>query len=186
MWEENTMSWIGRCSSTTVASGTTTVSSAATAATAANWFTAQNSNPADSNDSVKNINTLNTTSGNPYEFSKYVIKRTVYLTLAVGSDTAHNLTVTPTIEIKDGETGADITAVKVLVVTGDNCVILDKDSGETSLHTTDFDITADSVIAVDIYIYYDGEEASVYTNNVADLAAAEISLEFDVEVGSAS
>ena len=79
----------------------TPVTNASTAAAAGNWYTAHNNNPANANDSVKSINSLNTTSGDTYEFAKYVIKRTVYLTLAKGSDDAHNLTVTPTITMKD-------------------------------------------------------------------------------------
>ena len=204
--------------------GTTVVSNASTAATAANWFTAVNHNPGSHNDSVQNVNVLNTTANDTYEFSKYVIKRTVYLTLAVGSNNANSLTVTPDISLKDeyvltsdtalanGKTyytlandvytavespnvaniasyyekltADDISAVKVLVATGDNYVILDSSmSTAQSLHeTTNDTLTPSSVLTVDMYLYYDGESSVVYTNNLADLAAANVELEFGVEI----
>ena len=167
------------------------ISNLATAAVESNWFTAQNGNPADSNDTVKNVNKLNGTANDPYEFSNYVIKRTVYLSLADGSNAAHNLTVTPTIALKEttpAQTATDITAVKVLVACGSNFVILDSSmSTAQSLHATaDFTLTDTSAIQVDIYVYYDGEEDAVYTNNAADLADATVDLQFNVEVGTAA
>jgi hypothetical protein len=161
----------------------TAVTSATTAATVGNWYTANNNNPASANDSVKNIHDLE--ASGTYQFDKYVIKKTVYLTLAVGSEHAHNLTVTPTITLK-GESPTDITGVRVLVATGSNYAILDSTmSGVAqSLHaTSDTTFTDSTVVTVDIYIYYDGEAAAVYTNNAANLAGANISLAFDVEVG---
>ena len=174
--------------------GTTVVSNATTAATPANWFTAQNNNPGSSNDSVKNVQTLvadNDGTGT-YEFSKYVIKRTVKLTLADGSDAAHNLTVTPTIAIKTTEpaqTATDISAVRALVACGSNYVILNSsmNAAAQSLHATaDFTLTDNAVTTVDIYVYYDGEATAVYTNNVLDLAFATVDFAFGVEVGTAA
>lgn len=157
----------------------TPVTDYASAASQANWYTAQNDNPAASTDSVKNQISL--TSEN---FGDYVIKKTVYLTLAEGSNDANTLTVTPTIALKSGETGTDISAVKVLVVTDDNNIVTltSSTSGAQSLHAvTDTTLTDSDVVTVDIYIYYDGSEAAVTTNDIADLAAATISLNFDVE-----
>lgn len=91
------------------ASGTTVVSDYATAAVPANWFTALNSDPTSANNSVKGINVLDSTGGN-YDFSKYVIKRTAYLTVAVGSNDADDLTVTPTILPKGFSVTQDTTA----------------------------------------------------------------------------
>ena len=143
-----------------------------------------------STDSVKNVNSLNTTDSDPYNFENYVIKKTVYLTLARGAENAHNLTVKPTIAKKAGAAQSDvITAAKVLVATGDNYTILDttKNDAAQSLHgATDTTLTDSSVVTVDIYIYYDGSDASVTTNNKANLAEADIELEFGVDVGSGS
>ena len=160
----------------------TPVTDYASAATQANWYTANNGNPAASTDSVKNQTSL--TSAN---FSDYVIKKTVYLTLAEGAQDAENLTVTPTISLKSGQTAptTDIFAVKVLVFTdGNNIVTLDSSmTTAQNLHATaNTTLTDTSVVAVDIYIYYDGSESIVTTNDIASLAAADISLQFDVTV----
>lgn len=174
-------------------SSTTVISNATTAADATNWFTAQNNNPAQSKDSVKNVNKLNADDSNDatkYDFSGYVIKKTVFLTLADGSDSAHLLTVTPTIELKTGQanTAIDISAVKVLVATGSNYVILNSSmtTAQSLTATADFTLNDTTATQVDIYIYYDGEESAVYTNNAAVLAAATIDLAFDVTVGTAA
>jgi hypothetical protein len=175
------------------ATGTVVVSNLSTAATPANWFTAQNNDPANSNNSVKNVNVLNATDSEAstlYDFSDYVIKRTFYLTLADGSDTAHQLKVTPTIALKSGQSEGvtDISAVKVLVAVGSNYQILSTStSGAQSLYSTaDFNITDTTATQVDVYVYYDGEESAVYTNNKPSLAAATVDLAFGVELGSAS
>jgi hypothetical protein len=155
----------------------TPVTNYATANVPANWYTAQNNNPAASTDSIKNQTQLTT-------FTDYVIKKTCYLTLAEGAESANGLTVTPTITAKTG-TATDISAVKVLVVTDANNMVTLNSTMTTaqSLHaTTDTTLTDTSVVTVDIYIYYDGSEAAVTTNNKADLAGADISLQFDVAV----
>ena len=207
------------------ASGTTTVTSA-TAATAANWFTAQNDNPGNSNDSVKNVSTL--TAGN---FSDYVVKRTAYLTVASGANNANNLTVTGTIlptglakattelaadgksyysyngtshvfELEAVETGVtnvsnfyektaavgdgniDISAVKVLVATSDGGFTILSDANNDTpvdIKGSNTALTDSTVLTVDIYIYYDGEASNVYTNNIANLAAAQVELAFTVD-----
>ena len=195
-----------------------TVHDATTAATVGNWFTAHNNNPAASKDSVKNAHELTA-------FADYVITKTVYLTLADGSDPAHNLTVTPTITLKDyylttdaapvdgktyytksGDTytavgspdssamsnyyehssASDITGVKVLVATGDNYVILNSTmtTAQSLYGTTDQTLRDTTATKVDIYIYYDGEEAAVRTANIDALAGAEIDLQFNVAVGA--
>ena len=167
------------------------VEDATTAADYANWYTAVSHNPAaaiawSTDNPSADIKQLD---ANGVTFSDYVIKKTVYLTLADGSDNAHNLTVTPTIALKSGqgESVTDITAVRVLVATGDNYAILNSTmTTAQSLHTADFTITDTGVVAVDIYIYYDGSVSAVNTNNSANLAAATINLAFNVELGSAN
>lgn len=83
----------------------------------------------------------------------------------------------------------DITAVKVLVVTeADNMTTLTyaQNGVAQSLYaTTDTTLTDSTVVVVDIYIYYDGSEAAVYSNNKANLGWATIDLQFDVAVVTA-
>lgn len=159
------------------------VTTQATAAAAGNWITANSNNPAVAVSGTHGDKALDS-------FDGYVIKKTVYLTLAKGSDDANNLTVTPTIAKKAGSAETSvIDAVKVLVVTNDDNIVTlsSTDSGTAkSLHTvSNTDLTDSSVVTVDIYVYYDGSVSSVTTNNAANLAGADISLKFDVEVKSA-
>lgn len=42
-------------------------------------------------------------------------------------------------------------------------------------------ITDQTLIALDIYIYYNGADESVYTNNIVNLDGARINLEFSVD-----
>lgn len=155
------------------------VDNATKAATVTNWYTANATNA--------NASTINTSTVKQLAtFDNYVIRKTVYLTVAVGSNDANNLRVTPTIAQKGA--GSDLSAVKVLVVTGSNYVILSSaDNGtEKSLYaTSNQTITDSTVITVNIYIYYDGEDANVYTNNAAALTGATIDLAFNVDVVTA-
>lgn len=150
------------------------VNSKATAAAATNWYTAS---------ALKSdASAIDGTSARQLtaeKFSKYVIKKTVYLTVAAGANSAKNLSVEATITAK--EAGKNFSAVKVLVATETGMAILD------STHTTSAAIgsetaliTSTTVVAVDIYIYYDGADSTVYTNGSANLAGATISLNFEV------
>lgn len=156
----------------------TPVTDKATAAVPANWYTANSTDPGASTTDVQNQTAL--TAEN---FTNYVIKKTVYLTLAEGATKSNNLTVTPTITAQAG-TATDISAVKVLVATSDGgFAILDSTmSAAQDIKGANTDLTDAAVVTVDIYIYYDGSEDAVYTNNIADLAGANISLEFGVTV----
>ena len=170
--------------------GATAVTDATTAAVAANWYTATSHKPGQALN-FQDGNDFHSLSDNDatYLFSKYVIKKTVYLTLAEGSNDAYHLTVTPTITLKEtdpAQTATDITAVRVLVAVGTQTATLSTTSGEQDLYTADTDnvlsATNGTVLTADIYIYYDGSQSVVTTNNSADLAAATISLAFNVEL----
>ena len=178
------------------ASGTP-VTDYATAAAPANWYTAANGNPAYADDSIKDEHKLCSSDTQAadydadYVFSNYVIKRTVYLTLATGANDANNLTVKASISLKEGQSNeqVNISAVKVLVVTdSDNMITLDASQENNNqvknLYTAQNNttLTDHSLVKVDIYVYYDGSEAAVYTNNAAVLAAAKIDLAFGVTV----
>ena len=149
------------------------VNSTSTAAAVTNWYTA-------TAEAVDAPDMLAGSARQLTSFDGYVIQKTVYLTVAEGSNHANNLTVTPTITQKTG--GTDISAVKVLVCTDDGgFAILDSTSGETDIKGTNTELTDTTVRTVYIYIYYDGSEDPVYTNNAANLKGADISLAFDVD-----
>lgn len=156
------------------------VTSEATASAVTNWYTAfaaATSASTIDEDTVKQLTS----------FTGYVIEKTVYLTVADGANNATNLTVTPTFAQK--ASGTDITAAKVVVTTSDggfavlssanNSTKVDIKGGNTAL-------TDSTVLTVKIYIYYDGNDTNVYTNNAANLAGATIDLAFDVEAVPAS
>ncbi len=173
------------------------VMDAATAGDPTKWYTANSSDPeystvnGSSASVIENARVLS--SGN---FDDYVIVRTVYLTLAAGSDDANNLWVTleglddglPVVSGAVPSSGTGYDAVRILVVANDganyNWVTLDKDSpAKVSLHDQhNITFTDDKVVTVNIYIYYDGSDASVFTNNIANLRGLKFDLAFDVAV----
>lgn len=152
------------------------VDTPAEAAAVTNWFTAYALAPG-----AAAIDT--TTARQLTTFTDYALVKTVYLTVAAGSDGANNLTITPTFTQKGA--GTDLTAAKVLVTTSDGaCVNLSSANNGTAVdikggNTT---LTDSSVLTVNFYIYYDGDETPVYTNNIANLTGAEFEFEFNVDV----
>ncbi len=120
-------------------------------------------------------------------FNQYVIHYQYHLTLAVGSEQASNLKVTaytPTMtNVKAGDKET-MQAVKVVVCGPD---------GYTELATTDTTGKADvlantvsdsAVTTIDVYVYYDGNDPTVYTNNIANLEGADFTIEFGVTAAS--
>lgn len=111
----------------------------------------------------------------------YVIRKTCYVTMAAGSNDGENLKIAGiTIAKKDAGETKTIDPIKVLVTTSTAAVELDKNTttSDTVLATT---VTATGVVAVDIFIYYDGTHESVKTENVAKLDGATISLTFKID-----
>ena len=150
------------------------VSNAATADAVTNWYTATAATSAAS--TMKEGSARQLTS-----FEHYVIKKTVYLTVSVGANPANNLKVTADIAQKDG--GTDIAACKMVVTTDDSGFAFVNNSNKTNVDIkgTNTDITATTVRTVNIYIYYDGSESVVYTNNAVNLKGATIDLTFTVD-----
>ena len=113
----------------------------------------------------------------------YVLHKVVYVTLAKGSSSANNLKVTgATITSNATATGGSktLTPVKILVTSSTAVVELDSThtSSDTPLATT---VTDGAVIQLDIFIYYNGADEAVYTNNIANLDGAKIDLTFGVD-----
>ena len=151
------------------------VDNTAKAAAVTNWFTA--------NALAPGAATIDTTSARQLStFEGYVIRKTAYITVADGSNSANNLTVTPTITQKNS--GTDIAAVKVLVCTDDGgfTVLSSTNNGTpVDIKGSNTAVTDSTVRTVNIYIYYDGDETPVYTNNMANLKGATIDLTFDMD-----
>ncbi|MGN1052618.1 MAG: hypothetical protein ACI4SH_04420, partial [Candidatus Scatosoma sp.] len=158
---------------TTIETAGVKVTDKDTAATITNWYTA---NAAASNASDIKADTARQLTG----FGGYVIEKTVYLTVAKGANPANNLKVTATFEQKSG--GNDISAARVLVATDDGgFAILSSTTTTADIKGSNTSLTDSTVRTVKIYIYYDGNDSKVYTNNAANLAGANISLAFDVD-----
>jgi len=159
---------------------TAKVTNATTAAVPGNWYTASSTAPdASQPNSTKDKTDL--TAGN---FAEYVIKKTLFVTLANGSKATENtLKVTVTLTATDTATGETTTidAVKVLVAnikngTAGTAVNATSDTAVTIGTITDADL-----VQLDFYIYYDGKDDSVYTNNFANLDGASVQIVLTVE-----
>jgi hypothetical protein len=159
------------------------VNDADKAATVTNWFTA--------NAAAVNAATIQTASAKQLtSFDGYVIHKTYYLTVAAGSNPANNLKVTAA--ITQSGNGADAQAIKLLVTTDDggfaNLYTAGNDGtahganlANVDIKGTNTSITSSTVRQVDVYLYYDGDEAPVYTNNAANLTGADVDLTFTVD-----
>jgi hypothetical protein len=154
------------------------VDNAAKAATVTNWFTAKALAP-----SAAAIDTA--TARQLTAWTDYVVVQNFYLTVAAGADDAYQLTVTPTIT-QEGA-GSDVSAVKFLIVTSDGgyAAISTANNGTAvDIKGNNTAITDSTVVTVTLYIYYDGDETPVYTNNKANLTGASIGLQFDVSTSA--
>lgn len=111
-------------------------------------------------------------------FTGYVIHKQVWVTVAKNSTPVKDLSVSATIGNKNTGT---ITQAKVLVASSDAAAEL---SSATTAPTTKLTgatttITDSTVVALDIYIYIDGNDSAVFTNNFNSLDTATISLSFN-------
>lgn len=111
-------------------------------------------------------------------FTGYVIHKQVWVTVAKNSTPVKDLSVSATIGNKNTGT---ITQAKVLVASSDAAAEL---SSATTAPTTKLTgatttITDNTVVALDIYIYIDGNDSAVFTNNFNSLDTATISLSFN-------
>ena len=156
--------------------GSDVVEDTESASTVGNWYT-RVADFATASASTKAATALSS-------FTNYVLHETVYLTLAAGSQDATNLVVEQlTIAAKDEATGnsTTISPVKVLITSSSAAVELDNahTTSDTVLASA---ITSSTVVQLDIFIYYDGNDSNVFTNNVANLDGATIALRFGVSL----
>ncbi len=152
----------------------TQVSNVTTAADFGNWYTASGKS-AQSTGYIADEGTVKALT----TFTGYVITKTVYLTVALGANAAKNLSVTAAITQKTS--GSDIDATKILVTTDDGgFATLSNTTSTADIKGTNTNITDSTVRTVNIYIYYDGNDDSVYTNNAVNLTGTDITLSFAV------
>lgn len=143
------------------------------AATATNWYydIAVDSSASTGKGTQTELSSTN--------FSQYVLHKTVYMTVAKGSNPATNIKVSASITSNSTATGGSATLAPVKVLVGVGANIVELDSTTTSSDTVLVASLDDaSVETVEIYIYYNGADAAVYTNNIANLDGANIDLTF--------
>ena len=141
-----------------------------------NWYTANSNDPASSAINLATKTALT-------DFDGYVITYTYYFTLAVGSNPAKDLIVSSySIAMNDTADGTNetIAPMKTVVVCGSVYEELTSTDTEGSVVLYSSNITDESVVQVDVYIYFDGNDTNVYTNNIANLEGASIDIEFSV------
>lgn len=135
------------------------------------WYTAEAidaSASAVKQDSEKKLDTLD----------GYVFTYTYRMTLAKGSTATNNLKVGTCNFV--AANGKNIDAARVLVVCGENTEEF-KSGTAAGTKTLATDISDSTVVEVKVYVYIDGNDTSIYTNNAGDLDQANITLTFVVD-----
>lgn len=159
---------------------------------AGSWYTAfaqdATNSTVDQNTEEKLDATL-TEGGNKYTFTDFVLVNEFHFTLAKGSNDAKDLKVeSVTFAPAATEEHNTIAAVRVLFVCGENAFIVKADGTVTDIKGATVDskilaaeVTASEVVDVQMYVFYDGNDDTVYTNNVLNLVGASVEVKFNVD-----
>ncbi len=146
------------------------ISKTSDANTLTNWFT--------KNAAAPGASAADSSAAQPLSaFDGYVIRKTFYIAVAAGSKAGSNLLVSATFEAP--ASGKDNSAVTVLVTSPSAAVELSSTSTSSSTALVS-SVPVDGYVTIDVYIYYDGENSAVYTNNADNLAGTKIDLTFTV------
>lgn len=158
-----------------------------TAEAATNWYTAQAAAAGSSTIDTTTAKQLTTSN-----FSEYVLAKTVYLTVAKDVNAANKLIVKPTFTALDGKT---ISGVKVLVVVTYEDAKSQKTTKIVTIKNTDTAVNLydnesqhvidSKVVTVSMFLYYDGTDTTVFTNNAANIGGAKVEFEFKVSTVAA-
>lgn len=132
------------------------------------WYTAFSDDPSKVDMDASTKTTLSS-------FENYVIHKQVWITVAKNSTPVDNLKVKAT--IKNKATG-DITQAKVFVTSATASAEMSSASSAPDTVLFSSQITDTTVVPLDIFIFIDGNDSAVYTNNFNQLDTATISLEF--------
>ena len=150
------------------------IDNAAKAAAYTNWYTAEAAAPGAATMAAGTARQL-------VDFDDYVVRQSFYLTVAAGANGANNLTLTSTISQVTG--GNDVDAVKYLITTSDGgyAAISTANNGTpVNISGSNTTLSDSTVLTVTLYIYYDGDDDAVYTNNAAYMLGGTIALSFTV------
>lgn len=147
--------------------------------TYSNWYYQTAAKPTESTAETPTAKTKLTTTS----FKQYVLEYTYTITLAKGSLEQGKLTATAKITAQNSATGTDktIEPVKVLVTTTQKAAEFTTTNMATAQDLYAGSITDTTAIVVKVYIYLDGANEKVYTNNITNLDGAKIDLTFNVD-----
>lgn len=160
----------------TTPSGSTKVINQNTASTPANWYY-KVADKANSSTSTKAATPLTTET-----FSNYVIKYDLYVCMAKGSNSATNLVVSSSAFSSNNDSSSaskTLEPVRALVVS-DNAVVELSAANLSSTTVLASEITDAALVHLTVYVFYDGNSSNVYTNYLANLDGAKITINFSV------
>lgn len=145
-----------------------TVANTTAASTVGNWFTGYSDDPS-------KVTMDESTKANLTSFDNYVIHKTLYMTVAKNSAAVKDIKVSAAVTAADGKT---ITQAKVLVTSATASTELSSATTSSATVLSNGNLTDASVLVVDVFIYIDGNDSAVYTNNFENLDQANVVLTF--------
>lgn len=146
------------------------LTNSAMAADAQNWYYTYSNSPANSTGGA-----LNGYDIAAEDYDDYVLVNRFSITVAQGSNPLEDLIVTDCAITSSASDGA--LAVKVIVATSEAAIEFDENT--TSSSTTLAAVVTDQDAAiVDVYIYWDGKDPLLYTNNRSHLNDISVSITF--------
>ena len=102
----------------------------------------------------------------------YVLENTFTLTVAAGANNMEDIKVGACTITTEGDK-----AVKVLVATATGAQEFSGEGGNGT-EVLQSSLSSSTIMTVKVYIYWDGEDADVYTNGIADLKNTSVTITF--------
>ena len=116
--------------------------------------------------------------------ANYVVEYTYSVVLAAGSNDLSDLqltafSITESSDSKASGSSQTLAPVRVVIACGDNFVeVKNGDTVPTTVLAAT--VTDDTALTLKVYIYYDGNDAAVYTNNIANLEDVDVTFSVGV------
>lgn len=149
------------------------IATATDAATVGNWYTA-----AAQDHGAATIDNDTKTALTAENFAKFVIKRTVYLTVSAGSVNTGDIKATLSRTAYSTAEGKTMDGVSIVLACDGVVLEFNEANSWTNATAITTGVSASGVKTIDIYVYYDGNNADVYSDNFAKLTGATIGLTF--------
>ena len=140
----------------------------ATDGTSNKWYTDFSNDPASATGSGSTTHIASAS------FANYVLVNEFDMTIAVGGNSMTNLKV-DTCTIAPSAGGDQ--AVKVLVATASGCEEF-SGTGGTGSNVLQSSLSSSTLMVAKVYIYWDGADTDVYSNNLANLLSTSVTVTF--------